>query len=522
MKTQRAAVVDIGSNSIRSLIVEGMGDGNFRVLDDERELVRLASGITTRGYLSLAAMARAMKALGRMSEIIRARGVIHVAAVATSAVRLARNRKDFIDRVRMETGLRVRVISGEEEGQLAFESAASAFEFGDQPVAVADIGGGSAEIVLALGRNIQSISCLPIGAVRLTEQFLGSDPADPKEFKDLRKFVRKQIRGLGLVVEPAPQFLVASGGTATTLAQIAMSRSGLSGREAHGFEMTQADVVHVLEALLRRNMDQRRQMQGVPPDRADIIVAGVAALSEMMSELSVNILRVNTRGIRDALLRRLLRKSGAIPTTLKPRDRMRAVERFGRGLRIERPHVDHVKSLALSIFDQLHRPLEVNPEARELLAAASLLHDIGYAVSFKGHHKHSYHLIVHASLEGFTPREKELIAQVARYHRGTPPTKRHEKWAALAKEDRLLVRQLAAFLRLADALDRRHTQRVQGVICRATPTRVRFVLSATVDVSVEIHTLQEKSNVFQKVFGRTLNVEQMAPVKSRPNLRVLG
>jgi exopolyphosphatase / guanosine-5'-triphosphate,3'-diphosphate pyrophosphatase len=503
MRKRPVAVIDIGSNTIRSLIVETLPDGTYRVLDDEREVARLASGLNRRERLSPAAVQRAVKALKRMADIARARGVRRVAVVATSAIRNASNRRAFVDRVRAETGLRVRVISGMEEARLAFESAAGSFDLQDHPCAVLDVGGGSTELILALGSHIREVYSFRLGSVALTEEFMKSDPVKGKEFKELRKEVRRQIQAQRIAAEPVPQFVIASGGTATTLAQMALARQGLAGRPVQGFEMTQAELLHLREAILRRSLAERRQMPGLSPDRADIIVAGVTILYELLVHLKVNILKISNRGIRHALLNRLIGRPSPRPgSPFARRRRFSSAEAFGRSLRFEHDHGDQVRRLALSLFDQIAGPLGIVPEGRDLLEAAALLHDVGYIVGYRQHHKHSYHLISHAHLDGFTPREREIVALVARYHRGSTPRKRHEAWRKLSRDDRKLVRQLSALLRISDALDRRHSQGVREVTCRLDSRRVRLTLVSNRDLSVEIHGAREKVDLFRRVFRR--------------------
>jgi exopolyphosphatase/guanosine-5'-triphosphate,3'-diphosphate pyrophosphatase len=503
MKSDPVGVIDIGSNSIRSMVAEPLAGGTFRILDDEKETVRLASGLTRAGALSEAAMRRALRALRRMGEIVRGRGVRRVAVVATSAIRNATNRRRFVERVRRETGLRVRVISGAEEGRLAFRSAALSFDLGNVPCAVADVGGGSTELVLALGSHIQEVHSLPLGAVALTEEHLASDPVRPRELRALRRAIRRRLREAGIEADPRPQFLIASGGTASAVAQMMMARERLDGRAVQGFEMTQADLLHLREALLRRTLRERRRMEGLSPDRADIIIAGVAILYEIMDRLKVNVLRISARGIRYALLHQMIAgRSRPLPPPFARRRRLVAAEGFGRSLRFEQAHARHVQRLAESLFDQLASPLGLDPADRDLLSAAALLHDVGYVVSFRQHHKHTYHLIAHAQIEGFSPREHEVMALVARYHRRSSPKKRHAPFAALPRPDRQRVRTLSALLRIADALDRRHTQRVHAVRCEAGPRRVRIQLEGEGDLAVEIHGASGKAGAFRKEFVR--------------------
>ena len=479
------------------------GQGAAKVLDDQREVVRLASGLRRRGRLSRKAMGRAIAALRRMADIARARGARRVAVVGTSAIREASNRREFIERVRAETGLRLRVISEEEEARLAFESAALSFDLGNEPCAVVDLGGGSTELILAFGKHVQESYSLRLGAVTLTERYLTSDPIRGRELARLERHVRRRLRATRIEADPAPRVLIASGGTATTLAQIVMARQGLEGRPVLGFEMTQAELLHLLSAMVRRTLAERRQMPGLSPERADIIVAGAAVLYEIMARLKINLLRVNARGIRHALLHRMIARkasSARTPATAVPQ-RVAAAEAFGKTLRFEERHALQVRRISESLFDQVSKPLGLDPAARDLLSAAALLHDVGYVVSYRQHHKHAYQLIAHATLEGFTPRERELIALIARYHRRGFPKKRHSAYGVLVKDDRRLVVRLASILRLADALDRRHSQRLKEVRCRFVDNTLRLVLRSERDLMVEAHAAEEKSDLFEEVFG---------------------
>ncbi|HZI92856.1 MAG TPA: Ppx/GppA phosphatase family protein, partial [Patescibacteria group bacterium] len=505
MKRGPIAVIDIGSNTIRSLIVETLPGGGYRILDDEREAARLASGLDSNGRLAPAAVARAVKALKRMAEIARARGARRAAVVATSAIRGASNRRSFVNRVARETGLRVRVISGAEEAQLAFESAALSFDLENRPCGVADVGGGSTEVILALGHHVQHVYSLSLGTVALTEQFLHSDPIKRKEFKSLRAAVRQSLEEEEISGDPRPQFLIASGGTASAIAQVSMALQGMSGRPVQGFEMTQAELLHLREALLARSLSERRQLPGLSADRADIIVAGVTILYEILAHLKVNTLRISARGIRHALVNRMItRNSGARAAALTRPRRLAAAASFARSLRFEQRHGEQVQRIALSLFDQLASRLHLEESSRDLLAAAALLHDVGYVVSFTQHHKHTYHLIAHAQLDGFTPEEREIIALVARFHRRTPPKKKHATWVNLPRPRRDLVRRLSALLRVADGLDRRHTQALLDVKCRVVRGKLRLTLVSEGDLDVEVHAAEEKADMFRDLFGLEL------------------
>jgi len=520
MKHVPLGVIDIGSNTIRSLIVMTQPAGGYRVLDDEREVVRLASGLDRRGRLSQAAMERALVALSRMARIARARGVRRMSVVATSALRSAAIRRLFVGRALRETGLKVRVISGNEEAELAFESACLSFPLDGQPCAVVDVGGGSTELILAMGRHIRRIHSLRLGSVPLTEQFLLSDPIRNVQFKKMREAIRGELEAAHVSADFPPRLLIASGGTASCVAQAVMASQGMAGRNVHGHELSQADLLHLREDLRSSPVARRRQMPGISPDRADIIVAGVSILYEVMASLEVNTMKVSTRGIRHALLHRLMarmRQAGRPPRSVPVR--VAAARALARSLRFEAAHAEQVHRLALSLFDQLAPALSLDPSLRDLLAAAALLHDVGYMVSFRQHHKHTYHLIAHAQLDGFDPTEREVIALVARYHRRSPPRRKHAAWASLPAERREDVQRLAALLRVADALDRRHAQPLREVSCRVGRGCVTLALVSDSDLEVEVHAAEEKGGMFREVFGLKLAFERQARRRQRAAAR---
>jgi exopolyphosphatase/guanosine-5'-triphosphate,3'-diphosphate pyrophosphatase len=281
--------------------------------------------------------------------------------------------------------------------------------------------------------------------------------------------------------------------------------------------MAQAELLHLHEALLRRGLAERREMPGLSPERADIIIGGVTILYELMAHMRVNVLRVSAQGIRHALLGRMIARRFRTAAPPSRPQRLASAEAFARSLRFEEAHGRQVQRLSVSIFDQIAEPLGLDSGGRDLLSAAALLHDVGYVVGFRGHHRHTYRLIAHAPLDGFTPREREIVALVARYHRRAGPRKKHRAWAALGKSDRRLVRQLAAILRIADALDRRHSQRLADVHCRVVKNRVRFAALSGFDLGVELHAAEEKSNLFRKVFRRDLTfVTARAGAADRP------
>lgn len=495
----RIAAIDVGSNSVRATVAETTGDGGYRLLDDEREQTRLAEGLVARGRLSVGAMDRTLAALERLLHIVRGYSVDDTRAVATAAVRDADNGPAFVDLVRERLGLTLEVISPAEEGRLAFVGAAQHFELSG-PVMVMDIGGGSLELVRASGREIENIESLPLGAVVLTEMLgAGSEPVPDSELRRLRKHVRGILRERFGQPDPVAM-LIGSGGTVTSIAGMTARARGEQFEDYQGYEFTQADVVHRIAGLAELDVAARARVPGLPPYRADIIVAGMVAVREVMRLFSANHMAVNTRGLREGIVLDMLARTGEAPD---PRDRMRAVRDFGERCGYDRIHAQQVTRLALALFDALG--LEPGRD-RELLETAATLHDVGYYISYEKHHRHSRHLIVHASIPGLTPRERDMVATIARYHTGSMPKGRHEEYGHLSDEDRHRVDVLGGILRIADGLDRGRASRVSDVRVRREDGVLDIEAVATDDLKIEVYGAMKKSDLLARALGVEITV----------------
>jgi exopolyphosphatase / guanosine-5'-triphosphate,3'-diphosphate pyrophosphatase len=504
VKRKRLAAIDIGTNSVRCIVVEADGTAKFKVLDDEKATVRLGEGVIRDGAISREAWTRTMDALSRMKKIVDGYGVIGVETVATSAVRRAANGADFARAVFETLGLSIATISGEEEAELAAMSALHNFDMEGIRYALLDIGGGSAEVVKALGNHIDEIFSLELGAVFLTENFITTDPVSEKEYQRLRRQIRKNLKNF-IPQESMPvQCIIGSGGTVTSIAAMVMAMRKEEYGSIHGYEVFRSDLVHLLAMLLRKDLKERKSLQGLNPDRADIIIAGVAMVNELMDHFNVNLLKINERGIREGLILKSLKKHKLLADDPGQRSWRDAVVELARSCHHDEAHCRHVARLALEIFTPLAEPFDLGKKERQMLEAAAILHDVGYFISYSGHHKHTYHLVRHADLYGFTPREREIIAQVARYHRKSLPKKKHESFARLAPPDQLLVRRLGGILRLADGLDRRRNSIVNALNCALSESAFSVKVSGEGDFSVELFGGKAKGDLFEVAFDRKL------------------
>jgi exopolyphosphatase/guanosine-5'-triphosphate,3'-diphosphate pyrophosphatase len=504
MKKSRIAAIDIGTNSIRCIIAEASHDGKFKIMDDEKATVRLGERLAMTGMISDEASNRAIEAIRRFRKLLIGLNVEAVEAVATSAVRTATNGSELVAVLSEELGHEIKVITGEEEAELTATSALSNFDmFGKRSVMV-DIGGGSVEIVTAFGNHVEEFYSLDLGAVVMTDRFLLSDPIEESELKKLQRHIRGRLKRAFAGKRVSVDSLIGSGGTLTALGCMAMQMRKDNYVSIHGYEVFRSEVVHLLAMLIHKDLKGRRTIPGLNQDRADIIVAGMVLIDELMRFFDANRVLVNERGIREGLLIKAMKRIGFKAGNNDPPTWRDSINDFAVSCHVDQQHATHVSGIALSIFDALSLPFGLKKPERKLLEAAAILHDCGYFISYGSHHKHSYHLIRHAELFGFTPRERELIAQIARYHRKSLPKRKHDAYLSLKEKDQEIVARLGGILRLADGLDRRRSAMVLEVSCQFDGTTITLQLTATEDVSVEIFGANAKKDLFEKAFGSTV------------------
>ena len=511
----RLAAVDIGTNSIRLVVAEVQADGSYRVLDQDREMTRLGRGLYDRGRIGDEPMEQSLQTLGRMKAIAEGFNARELRAIATSAVREAANGRDFVREAWRRCRVRVEVVPPEEEARLAFRSVSRHYDLSDRLTAIVDIGGGSAEVILAAGGVIDQVVSLPLGAVRLTERYCKSDPLRSKHWKALRRGIDATIKEMMGKPPFAAEVMIGSGGTFTNLAEMAQLERDGKVAHARDHAISRAEVVRLLDRLRETPLEARRQIPGLNPQRADIIIAGVAAVARLMRRLGTQRVLVNDRGIRDGVLLSMIDDlfGTTPPTRAAVADRMEVVRRFARKCHSNERHCEHVATLAASMFDALRDAYALPAGGRDILRAAALLHDIGYLINHEEHHKHAYHLIMHGDLRGFSSREIELIANVARYHRRAVPKKAHANFARLDRGERRLVRRLSGVLRVADGLDRAHGQAVQGVRCRVGDGWVRMLVRATRDPAIELEDATRKAGLFERAFRAGLTLSWSRPRK---------
>jgi exopolyphosphatase / guanosine-5'-triphosphate,3'-diphosphate pyrophosphatase len=501
--SQRVAIIDMGSNSFRLIVIEYVPHLSFKIVDEVREAVRLSEGMAEDNVMNPGAMDRAARAMRIYASFCESSGITDIVAVGTSAIRDARNRAYFLKRVINESHIPVRVLSGEEEAHYAYLAAVNSTTLVNG--FVIDMGGGSLEIIRVKNRRQTHEISLPLGAVRTTEGFLRSDPPTPKEIQRLQNHLQEQFKAIKWFrCEPGDQ-IVAEGGSLRLIGRLIQKKKRYTMDTVHGYEVTLKEMDAVRDELAGMSIHQRKQTPGMKSDRADLSLAGAMVITEAVRAANGDGMMICSQGLREGLFyERFLIGKGGLP--IFENVRQSTVLNLAHLYRFQEKHAEHIAHLTLSMFDQLPETLmQCGKVERELLWAASMLHDIGVSVDYHDHHKHGAYLILNSGLPGYTHREVALIALLTRYHRKGKPTL--DEFADLMEpgDDKRLL-QLCAPLRLAEQLDRSRDAVVKDVVLKIQDNRAYMEVIFRGDEQVALWALEQHRDIFEQAYGLQLSV----------------
>ena len=507
------AAIDIGTNSVHMVIARLAANDRFEVVTRQKEMVRLGSGRGEMKHLEADAIDRGVAALARCRSLADSFGA-EIRAVATSAVREARNAKEFTDRAQAEAGVTVEVISGQEEARLIHLGVLQALPVFDQRLVLLDVGGGSTEVVVATGLDERLARSLKIGSLRMTRRFFPEGFVEGDALDRSRRYVADRlaqtVREAG---DLSHDVAVASSGTAEAVVTMALAASGEPVPQSlNGTVVTRKQISEVVEALATvATPEERRKLPGIDPARADILLGGAVVIEQVCKAFGIKELTVSEYALREGVLFSMLEGNRVQLADLRQSSVFHLMELCDDGPE----HSVQVERLSLQLFDALRKPLGLDRSARDLLSAGALLANTGLFVAHSGHHKHSYYVIRNSEhLKGWTDREIEMVAQIARYHRKSPPSEdKHAEFAALAEADRATVRGCAALLRVAVGLDRNSdgavaTVEVTGSDPVVLTVRPRAELGPDHDLSFECWSANERTALLSTLLGVPVEVRQ--------------
>ena len=506
------AFIDIGTNSIRLLVVRIHPNGTHHILTRQKETIRLGEGeFGERSNLQPEPMDRAVLIARRFRDMAAAFGATEFVAVATSATREARNRARFLERLKAEALLEVRPVPGREEARLTYLGVARSLMLEGKKGLFIDIGGGSTEVMVGDGGDPVYLDSLKLGGIRLANQFLGEDRSGPlgrKTLREMQGYVGDVIlRTIESIRPLAPEIAVGSSGTIENLGEIAARNFSEPGVPPG--TITIGQLRSVIELLSGLTLERRKAVAGMNPERADIIVPGAVILEGFMEGLGLASIRVSDRGLQDGLLEDHLSRLEHARDIQRMGVRERSALRLARAFGVDEVHARSAEELALQLFDSareigLH---DLGARERDLLGFSALLHDTGKFISFASHHDHSYYVVRNADLLGFDDTEIAIMANVVRIHRKKFTPRTLEDSDELDGRSRRIVRVLGLFLRLAESLDRSHA----GLVRRAwfapgEDGAVSLAFEAADRCDLEIWAAERHRKAFAQIFRRDLVV----------------
>jgi exopolyphosphatase/guanosine-5'-triphosphate,3'-diphosphate pyrophosphatase len=507
----RLAAVDIGTNSVHMIVVRVRPDLSFEVIDREKEMVRLGAGGLDGRALTPEAMHAALQVLSKFRRLAESHGVEETVAVATSAVREAENGGEFLHAIEEQTGIRARVISGTEEARLIHLAAAYGTSTQGEISVAIDIGGGSVEITRGLGPNIELGRSFKLGVIRLTERFVKSDPISPRDERKLVRHIESEFHGhLEQLAKSGFDRVIGTSGTVLSLGAIVAAEQGRgAGGALRNLRVSAKQVHRVRKALTALDLEKRLRVPGLDPRRADLAVAGAILLDTMMRRLGASELTLCDLSLREGLVLDYIarHRTEIAHADQYPDVRRRSVIGLAERCNYRTEHAQQVARLSTALFDHTRGVHGLTDREREWLEYAALLHDIGVHISYERHHQHSYYLIRNGDLRGFEPDEIEAIALVAQYHRRRVPSRRHEAFGALGRKRRRVVRTLAAMLRLAENLDRSHSQPITGIELHDRGEDMLLQIRTSGDAELELWAANRQAAPFVRAIGKPLRVE---------------
>ena len=511
---QNLAAIDVGTNSFHLIVVKTKEGGGFDIIDREREVIRLGEGSSGNiKFIKPEVFGRAIATLKRFKGIADSHNAV-VRAVATSAVREAYNKNEFLRTVLEKTGIEIEVISGYEEARLIYLGTMKAVPIYNKKALVIGIGGGSTEFLIGHKGNTSFSISLKIGAVRLTEKFFPDYVVTDSRIKECKKWVEVElVQAVSVIDKLGFSICVGSSGTIMSTGLIIQAlRKGNSTPSTilNNFEFTRKELEKVKKEILNgKTVEKRKKISGLDEKRADIAPAGIIILSTIFDLLNIENLTISGYALREGIIIDSLQKLHADSSKPNLSDiRNESIRHLAESCKYDHLHCIHIANLSVDFFDQLKNLHKLDDECKEYLYAAAMLHDIGYHISHTNHHQHSFYIIKNSELLGFNENEISIIAHTARYHRKSHPKSRHEDFNLLSPATQEMVKKLSAMLRVVDAFDRTHKQLVKSIKAEINKNSVDLTLQCQDGIvpEIELWNLERRKGLFEEVFHKKIKI----------------
>jgi len=517
------AAIDIGSNSCR-LKIASVVQHRLKTLHEDRELTRLGASVFESGVISPEAMADTVRALKRFHKAVQLHVVDKVRVVATSASRDARNAAAFLEWVKSATGWDVEVISGLEEGRLIHLGVVQQEPGAKGKVLLIDLGGGSCEVTYSDGGRIREMVSLPLGAVRLQQEFLRHDPPLKEDMGRLKQFIERELdRGAKQLGRPKVGLVIATSGTAAALAEasgvmsagLPVKKQGLKAMPRRFVrvklqEASTGEVRKLANKLAKLTNAQREAVPGIGPKRSDIIIGGAEVYARLLERMGLAGFRYSPLGLRDGMLAQMLGEvdlRGGVHRQIES-ERWEAVLEVAHRYGIDLKKAEPVRAHAVQLFDALQQVHDLPASYRLWLQAAAILQEVGKFMSHQGHHRHTQYIIANSEIFGFSPEQRRIVADIARYLGKSRPEPTDRMLRSLAVDEQQRVVRAVVLLRLAVALNQDRASAVVGLKTSVYPKRVVLdLVPGRGGAELEAWAVKKEAAYFREVFRRELFVD---------------
>lgn len=506
---KRITAIDLGTNSFHAIIVDIFSDGSFYIVDKLKEMVLLSE----KGFdnkLSPQAIDRGMEALKKIKTLSDHQNSSKVLANATSAIREAENGGEFIQMVIDEIGIKINAIPGRVEAELIGLAVRHGIEMPENPSLIMDIGGGSVEFLLGDKEVFFHVSSKKLGVARMMASFVDNDPVTEEEIQKLNSYYKENLQDVAQAFAMnRASLLIGSSGTMQNIALMIAARNKKSpALSINELEFSSTEFFEFYDDVIKMNSNERSKLSGLDEKRIDIIVPGLVLVHYVLKTFGIKRVKISSQALREGIILRFIKKEMSdlqlSNSTYSPR--LRSVMELVNKYDWHEAHSNHVAKLSLFLFDEFRDQLQLSDDDRDLLHYAALMHDIGYFISHKKHHKHSLYIIRNSALLGFKEYEIEMMANIARYHRRSTPKMRHSYFKALSKDQRERVKKLSGILRVADGLDRSHYQNVRNLNVIRKDSRIEININTEADPQLEIWGAMRKRSLLENILGADVEV----------------
>lgn len=511
---KKIAAIDIGTNSFHMIIASLDSNGLLNIIQREKEIVRLGNSPGDMKLLTEDAMNRGVETLKNFSKIAESENSL-IKAIATSAVREADNKKDFIDRVLKETGIQIEVVSGREEGRLIYQGASRSLPVYGKKTLLIDIGGGSTELVVGLNGQVDYCNSTKIGTVRLSKMFFDKDEITNKDIESCINHIKVEwIPILNKVKNKEYDYVIATSGTLQNLITISNRKNlNVSLENSNGLKASKDQILNTIRKIKKlKTPSTISSIKGLDQSRADIILAGSLIVEVFLKHLNIEEMVVSSYALREGIFYKYyqLLNEDELKSSIS-KLRLNTTKNLVRKYNLDINHSKYISKLCLKIFDDLIDIHKLDNHDREMLKVAAYLHDCGFYVSHDKHHKHSYYLILNTEMPGFTIQESELIANIARYHRKSHPKESHKNYTNLNDIDRKKVWILGGILRLVEGLDRRQFGLIENFTIKTNSKYIEFnfMEKEENDIDIEIWSGNRRKEMLEIALGLKIFLKKL-------------